>query len=105
MTRGRITKVYPELDRGQVVADAEAEGTGSYFVGERIRVLISTGTRETIILPQAALRSRAGVFTATLADGREVPVQVGQARPTVAGEAPSIEILTGLKAGDEVVTP
>jgi RND family efflux transporter MFP subunit len=105
MTRGRITKVYPELERGQVVADAEATSTGSYFVGERIRVLISTGTRETILLPKAALKARAGVFTVTLTDGREVPVQVGQDQPTTSGEAPRIEILSGLRAGDEVVTP
>jgi len=37
---GRIRQVYPELHQGRVVADADVEGLGDFFVGERIPVWV-----------------------------------------------------------------
>lgn len=102
---GRISRVYPELDFGRVVADAEAPGIGDYFVGERIRVLVSTGTRDTIVLPEDYIVRRAGLTFVRLAGHGEVPVQIGRRLPEGAGVAPRIEILSGLTAGDKVVKP
>ena len=102
---GKIVRVYPELDQGRVVADAEAPGIGDYFVGERIRVLVSTGTRETLVLPEDLVVHRHGLTFVKLAGRGEVPVQTGLRMPDKAGEKPWVEILSGLSAGDEVVRP
>lgn len=95
ITRGTVRLVYPELDNGQVVADAEAAGLGDHHVGERARVLVSSGEREVIPLPRSAVVRRAGVDLVTLADGRSVPVQTGREN------GDQVEILSGLRPGDE----
>lgn len=105
LREGRIVHVYPELDFGRVVADAEAEGLGDYFVGERIRVLVSTGTRDVVVLPDDYLTRRAGLTFVKLAGRGEVPVQVGRRLPAMSGQPSRIEILSGLAVGDKVVKP
>lgn len=105
LREGKIVHVYPELDFGRVVADAEAEGLGDYFVGERIRVLISTGTRDVVVLPDDYVVRRAGLAFVRLAGRGEVPVQVGRRLAETAGQPHRIEILSGLSAGDKVVKP
>lgn len=97
--RGRVRLVYPEIQGGRVVADVEVEGLGDYFVGERIRVYVPTGTRKAIMIPAAAVLRRSGIDLVRLKGGGEVVVQPGERR----GDA--VEILSGLKAGDVVVTP
>jgi RND family efflux transporter MFP subunit len=96
---GRVRLVYPEIEGGLVVADVEVEGLGNYFVGERTRVYVTTGQRNTIIVPAAAVHARAGAHFARLKDGSEVVVQPGERREG------GVEILSGLKDGDVVVTP
>jgi len=93
-TRGIVRLVYPELENGQVVADAEVAGLGDYHVGERVRVLVSSGKRDVITLPRASVVRRAGVDFVTLADGRSVPVQTGRESDD------GVEILSGLRPGD-----
>ncbi len=95
----RVRIVYPEIQGGRVIADVEVAGLGDYFVGERTRVYVTTGRRETIIAPRAAVYRRAGVDYVRLRNGAEVVVQTGQQR----GEG--VEILSGLNDGDVVVTP
>jgi multidrug efflux system membrane fusion protein len=96
---GKVRTVYPEIQGGRVVADVDVEGLGDYFVGERTRVYVNTGSREAIIVPRNAVYRRAGVDFARLQDGTEVVVQTGEQR----GEG--VEILSGLHDGDVVVTP
>ncbi|NYZ16477.1 efflux RND transporter periplasmic adaptor subunit [Azospirillum sp. RWY-5-1] len=103
--RGTIRRVYPELEQGQVVADAEVTGLGDYFVGERVRVLVATGTRDTVVVPADFLVRRLGVDLLRLADGREVPVQAGRPMPTLDGRPGGVEILSGLKPGDRIIRP
>lgn len=104
---GKITQVYPELADGRVIADAEVPDLGSYFVGERVLVLISAGQRRTIVLPEAYVFSRYGLDYVRVAKGagahEDVVVQTGQ-RMTQ-GTEPSVEILTGLADGEKVVMP
>jgi membrane fusion protein, multidrug efflux system len=94
---GRVRIVYPEIQGGRVVADVEVEGLGDYFVGERTRVYVPTGKRNTIFIPKAAVYRRAGVDFVRLKDGGEAAVQTGEAR------GDQIEILSGLKDGDVAV--
>ena len=103
MREGRVRIVYPEIQGGRVVADVEVSGLGDYFVGERTRVYIDTGTRRTIIVPSSYVFRRAGVNYVRLANGDEVVVQPGETRE--AGETKGVEILAGLKDGDRLAAP
>jgi RND family efflux transporter MFP subunit len=94
---GRIVKVYPELEAGQVVVDVEAPGLGDFFVGERVRLEVATGRREAILAPPRYLDLRHGVTFARLAEGGEVVVQPGVRL------ARGVEILAGLKPGDRLL--
>jgi len=105
MTKGKIVRVYPELDQGRVVADAEAAAIGDYFVGETVSTFVSTGKRDTIVVPADAIVRREGLTFVRLKGVGEVPVQTGPKQIAADGATPGVEILTGLKAGDEVVRP
>ena len=76
---GRVRLVYPEIQGGRVVADVDVKGLGDYFVGERARVYVTTGRRDAILAPRAAVYRRAGVDFVKLANGAEVVVQTGDA--------------------------
>ena len=60
LAEGRISQVYPELQDGHVVADAEVPDLGSYFVGERVLVWISAGKRQTFVVPRDLVFKRFG---------------------------------------------
>jgi multidrug efflux system membrane fusion protein len=96
---GRVRIVYPEIQGGRVIADVDVPGLGDYFVGERTRVYVTTGRRDAIIVPAAATYHRAGVDYVKLQDGSEIVVQLGERGPD------GVEILSGLRDGDIVVTP
>jgi RND family efflux transporter MFP subunit len=96
---GRVVLVYPEIDQGRVIADVRVEGLGDYFVGERTRVYIATGTRAALVLPEGFVYRRFGVDYVKLKDGAEIVVQRGL--PVEGG----LEILAGLKPGDVVTKP
>jgi RND family efflux transporter MFP subunit len=96
---GSIVKVYPQLSNGRVIAEAEVGGLGDFFVGERVRVHVATGTRPAIVVPPEFLFQRFGLHYVRLADGTDVVVQPGQRRPE------GVEILSGLKSDDELVMP
>jgi RND family efflux transporter MFP subunit len=100
---GVITLVYPQIDQGRVVADAKVADLGGYFVGDRVRVWISAGTREGYVVPEGFVLTRFGLDYVRLrqADGAviDTPVQRGDAT------ANGLEILSGVKAGDALVRP
>jgi membrane fusion protein, multidrug efflux system len=96
---GRVVLVYPEIESGRVIADVAVDGLGDYFVGERTRVYVVTGTRPALVIPEGYLYRRFGVDYVKLEDGAEIVVQPGL--PVAGG----IEILAGLKAGDVVKKP
>lgn len=99
LRRGRVRLVYPQIDQGRVIADAEVDGLGDFFVGERTRVYVATGKRDALVVPADLVYRRYGVSYAKLKDGTEVVVQPGL--PVEGG----IEILSGLNEGDVVVRP
>lgn len=99
LRRGTVRLVYPQIDQGRVIADAEVEGLGDYFVGERTRVYVSTGQRDALVVPEGYLYRRFGVSYLKLKSGEEIVVQAG---PPVDG---GIEILAGAKDGDVVAKP
>jgi len=104
---GTIKLVYPQIEDGRVVADAAVSGLGDYFVGERIRIWVSAGDRESIIVPAAFIITRFGIDYARVRKGNEVidvPVQRGRELPRP--DMPdALEILSGLTNGDILVRP
>lgn len=105
LTRGTVTLVYPELLDGQVVADAEVTGLDGTFVGERVRVLVATGRRPATVVPAAFVTRQLGADTVRLSDGRTVVVRLGRAVPATDGQPGGVEILSGLRPGDELMGP
>jgi RND family efflux transporter MFP subunit len=104
---GVIDLVYPQIEEGRVIADATVEGLGEYFVGDRLRVWISGGNRPAFVIPASYVKTRFGIDYVQLrkADGTvDVPVQRGRESPTP--ELPDgLEILSGIRAGDQLVRP
>ena len=107
LTEGRITQVYPELQNGRVVADAEVPDLGSYYVGERVLVWISAGKRETYVVPRDYIFKRFGLDYVRLQkdDGTIADVVVQTGRDVKNGAANEIEVLSGVHAGDKLVRP
>lgn len=96
---GHVRQIYPEIRRGRVIADVAVAGLGDFFVGERIRVRISVGKRQTMVIPGDYLFQRYGLTFAILKGGDEIVVQSGVARRG------GVEILSGLRPGDELIRP
>ena len=107
--KGSITLVYPELQDGRVIADAQAEGLGKYFVGERVLVWISAGKRQAVAVPRSYLFQRFGLDYARLQekDGKTIDtvVQLGQPARLEEKGSDYVEVLGGLRAGDRLVRP
>ncbi|MEZ5815631.1 MAG: efflux RND transporter periplasmic adaptor subunit [Hyphomicrobiaceae bacterium] len=108
VAEGRIVQVYPELQGGRVIADAEVPGLGDYFVGERALVWISAGKRQTIVIPAGLVFERYGLDYVRILDDKgrpaDVVVQTGSSVPLEDGTA-GREILAGLKSGDALARP
>lgn len=104
-TVGKLAKIYPLIAGGRVEADVEVEGLSSRFVGRRVQVRLPVGTHEALLVPQTALSKAGGLdFVMVEIDGHESERVVVPGKPrTVEGET-YVEILSGLSAGDVVVT-
>ncbi|MDP3635174.1 efflux RND transporter periplasmic adaptor subunit [Phenylobacterium sp.] len=102
-TRGAITQVYPSVTGGQVTADVSAPGLPQDLIGQRVRAQIQIGSRQALVVPRRYVVTRFGVDYARLvrADNTvsETPVQT-----TAGPAADTVEVLSGLRAGD-VLTP
>jgi RND family efflux transporter MFP subunit len=104
---GVIDLVYPQIEEGRVIADAKVEGLGEYFVGDRLRVWIAGDTRPAFVIPSSYVTTRFGIDYVELRQGDQtvtVPVQRGRDLPTP--DLPNgLEILSGIRAGDQLVRP
>jgi RND family efflux transporter MFP subunit len=105
---GTIRLVYPQIEDGRVVADADVTNLGDYFVSERIRVWVSAGERTSVIVPASFIVTRFGIDYARIRQDEktpiDVPVQRGRELPRP--DMPdALEILSGLKSGDVLVRP
>ncbi len=105
---GKVRLVYPQIEDGRVIADAQIEGLDDYFVGERIRVWISGGSRTALVVPSRFITTRFGIDYARIqtAGGvtTDVPVQRGRELPQP-GDTDRVEVLSGLAVGDLLVQP
>jgi RND family efflux transporter MFP subunit len=106
--KGVIFLVYPELQDGRVIADAQADGLGKYFVGERVLVWISAGKRKAIVVPREYLFRKFGLDYARLnhGDGKTIDVVVQPGQPArLEDGGDGVEVLAGLRPGDRLVRP
>lgn len=104
---GVIDLVYPQIEDGRVIADAAVENLGEYFVGDRLRVWISGGERKAFVIPSSYVTTRFGIDYVRIrqADGTiSAPVQRG--RNLASPDLPDgLEILSGIRPGDQLVQP
>lgn len=107
MRTGTIDLVYPQLEDGRVIADARFDNPREYFVGDRLRVWISGGDRTSFVVPASYVFTRFGIdYVQLKRNGTVVNVPVQRGRPLPSAEQPDgIEILSGVRAGDELVRP
>jgi RND family efflux transporter MFP subunit len=101
-----IVQVYPQLRDGAVIADARVEGGLDALVGERVDVLVPVGVRTAILIPQSHVSTRFGIDFVSVKVSETMTIQT----PVVlaSGRADSrgrVEVLSGLRPGDVVVTP
>lgn len=103
---GKLAKIYPEIVNGRVIADVDVDDLESGFVNARVLVEVPVGERAALLVPKAAITTRSGLDFVTVQLGEEQAertVILGESVTGGVGDA--IEVLTGLAAGDRVVTP
>lgn len=104
--KGKIVKVYPEIEGGRVLADVEVSNLGDFFVGERTLVWIPVEKRKVLAVPPDAVSKRFGIDYVSIANEAskiDVAVIVGEVFETADGKRQ--EILSGLLEGDKVLLP
>ncbi|WP_172329901.1 efflux RND transporter periplasmic adaptor subunit [Mangrovicoccus sp. HB161399] len=107
LAEGRIARVYPQITAGRVEADIEVPGLAPRFAGARVAVRVPVGTRDVLAVPEAALAHRGGLDF-VMVDGPDGPAEravLPGGSVTGADGAALTEIVSGLAAGDVVVTP
>jgi len=104
---GAIDLVYPQIEDGRVVADATVEGLGEYFVGNRLRVWISGGPRTALVIPSNYVTTRFGIDYVHIRQAeRTIEATVQRGRDLPSADLPNgLEILSGIRAGDQLVQP
>lgn len=103
---GRLAKIYPRIENGRVVADVEVEGLATDFVDARVLVEVPVGTRQALVIPKAAVETRSGLDFVSVegAEGRQDRVVVvGRAARLAGSDVETVEIMSGLSAGDRVI--
>lgn len=104
--KGKLVKVYPEIQDGLVLADIDVDGLGDFFVGERTLVWIPVDKRKVIAVPPSAITTRFGIDYAQVSGSSgpmDVAVITGETFTTPEGDR--LEVLSGLMDGDKVTTP
>ncbi len=102
--KGRLDKVYPQIENGRMIADVDVAGLDGLLVDARVLVRLPIGTTQALMIPAAALKTRYGLDFVPVSDGDKVVL-----RSVVVGERQQvddiemIQVLSGLQAGDIVV--
>lgn len=99
--RGSVTKIYPSVQGGQVLADVAMPGIDDRLIGRRVAAKVAAGSRPALVVPRKAVTTRFGVDSVTLvaADGTTATVPV-QTAPVA--DPAQVEILSGVTPGDRL---
>lgn len=102
-TQGTITQIYPSITGGQITADVSAPGLPQDLIGQRVRAQVKLGERQALVVPRRYVVTRFGIDYVRLVGAdhtvSEIPVQT-----TAGPSVETVEVLSGLRAGD-VLTP
>lgn len=103
---GRLAKIYPQIDNGRVIADVEFDDLDTDFIDARVLVQLPVAERSALLVPAAAVATRSGIdFVRVASAGSETERAVVTGERMTRADGDYVEILTGLAAGDVVVTP
>lgn len=103
----KIREVYPQVRDGRVTVDLERGSLQQTFIGERIKARVIVGYRQSIVIPRDYVVTRFGVDYVSLVTRSgtlDIPVQTGQSL-TLQGDAEGVEVLSGLRPGDQIRKP
>lgn len=101
---GTLSRIYPLIQNGRVIADVELANLPDTFLDARMLVHLPVGQRSALMVPVTAITSNAGldfVSVAETAGTMQRSVVLGE-HVQVAG-VELVEILSGLLAGDHVL--
>ena len=102
---GTLSRIYPLIQNGRVIADVELPGLPDTFVEARMLVRLPVGQRNALMVPLTAISSTAGLdFVSVEAATGPVQRSVVPGEHQVLGGVEMVEILSGLEAGDHVLT-
>lgn len=102
---GKLVKIYPLIEDGRVEADVEVEGLDASFIGRRVQVRLPVGSHDGLLVPPSALRQEGGLDFVTVETHGHASERVVVPGNTVHVDGEElVEILSGLSAGDVVVT-
>jgi len=105
-SQGTLARIYPLIENGRVIADVEVPDLPESFIDARVLVRLPVDTRSALMVPESAVITRTGLDFVKVAgpDGTVLRTVVLGQRQTLDG-AVMIEVLSGLVAGDRVVSP
>ncbi|PIE15074.1 MAG: efflux transporter periplasmic adaptor subunit [Rhodobacterales bacterium] len=102
---GQLIKVYPQIEGGRVLADVEVADLDERFIGRRVPVRLPVGTRQALLVPETAVKIHGGIDFVTVNNGDQPVRRAVVLGATVNRDGQVLhEVLTGLVAGDQVVT-
>lgn len=106
-TRGRLAKIYPQIDNGRVIADVEVEELDTAFVNARVLVELPVGKRQALLAPLSAISTRHGLDFISVENREGIAVEraILLGAPQSDENAGLVEVISGLSAGDKVVLP
>jgi RND family efflux transporter MFP subunit len=105
---GVIEQIYPLVSTGRVSVDASVAKLDTQFIGERVRVAVTLGQRDAIVIPAGYVIVRSGIDYVKLQrpGDKTIDVPVQRGTPIALADVPNgLEILSGLKSGDVLVKP
>ena len=104
-SKGRLARIYPLIENGRVIADVDVPDLPESFIDARVLVRLPVATRTALMVPETAVITRSGLDFVEVAglEGSVLRTVVLGQRQTLDGAA-MIEVLSGLVAGDVVVT-
>lgn len=94
---GRLAKIYPLIENGRVIADVEVRDLSDRYVDARVLVRVPVGSRQALLVPQAAVIRQGGLDFVATTGGLRTVVPGGT---HLIDAVPMIEILSGMLAGD-----
>lgn len=102
---GTLSRIYPLIEGGRVTADVEISGLPDRFFGARMLVRLPVGTRSALLVPASAIVTRSGLDFISLVQPEGPALRsVVPGERLMLGDAPMVEILSGLVPGDTILT-